>query len=107
MNVKFDTSENILEWTPALFMVSEVKEVFAYVKMIKCEKMNLIESELDAIKRTEQLKRINEELGIFKPDAYYYYAKAAFMEINDKGVVRQEEHFFKNSEGDNLTICLN
>lgn len=107
MIMKFDTSENILNWNATLIQVSNEFQILAFVKMKQFEKMSPIESELNAIQRVDQLRRINEDLGVFKPDSYYCYMKLAILEMNDKGYCRTEEHLVKDVNNEVIKICLN
>lgn len=103
----FTTSENILNWSPSLFQNSPTSEIFAYVKKGKTKKLGYYESELDAIERVKDLKEIHQSLGIVKSKRFYEYAKLAFMEQTDKGEIITDEHFFKDTLGENLFISYN
>jgi len=105
--VMFQTSDNILEWSPSLFQNRPDSEIFCYVRKVKGEKLNAIESELDAIERVKTLREVHQELGIKKPDNFYKYAKLAFMELNDTGLTVTEEHLFRDTEGEVLFISYN
>ena len=107
MCVKFETSDNILEWSCNIFQNTLTSELFCYSRRVQGEKMNPIEAELDAIDRINSLKEAHRELGITKSPRFYDYAKLSIMEMNDLGLTSTEEHFFKDTNGDNIVISFN
>ena len=107
MVMKFDTSDNILDWSPTLVQTKPYSMMFCYIKFKKSKRMSFIESEIDAIERINLLREMNESNGVHKPESYYHYAKIAIMEMNDMGFARTEEHFFRDTNGDNIAINYN
>lgn len=78
-----------------------------YIRFEQSEKLNFIDSELDAIERTTMLREINEKVGIIKGDEYYEGAKEAIMFSNDNGIRRTEECFFRDENGQVIIINYN
>jgi len=102
-----EISENILAWSPSIFQNSNHSEVFCFVKKEQVKKLNYVESELDAIERIKTLRQLQRELGIEREESYYRYAKIAFMEQNDLGLKVTDEHFFKDTNNDNIFMSFN
>ena len=64
MSSKESIKNNILDFECVRIQTSPISEAFAFVELEQGEPMNPIESELNAIERTENIREFNEEVGI-------------------------------------------
>lgn len=104
--VKFKR-DNLLKYEAVRIESSPISETIGFIKLEQGEPMGGIESELDAIEKTDYLKAYHAMNGIKKSPRYYYYFKLQAMALNDSGYKKTKQHIFKDSEGRDINIILN
>ena len=100
-SVKFK-KDNLLNYDSVKIQTSNCTEIFAFYTLEQGEPMSPIDSEINAIQKTEDLKQLHRERGILKNDRFYYYFKLQVMALNDAGLKRTKDHVFRDSKGKSL-----
>lgn len=107
MKFKNWLKDNLLHYEGVKIESSPISETYGFIFLEQGKPMDEVESELDAIEKTDYLKAYHAINGVKKSDRYYHYFKLQAMALNDAGYKKTRQHIFKDCEGNNINLVLN